>query len=91
MWHRNKSKKKKEIPVRLPLPSHLHREVIEIEPDEDITGAKRTGVETTSILEYEPGKFYVIEYNRPKYALPSLRSVDGFRPLAVCWSRCMKS
>ncbi len=74
-YTRNKSKKKKEIPVRLPLPSHLHREVIEIEPAEDITGAKRIGVETTSILEYEPGKFYVIEYNRPKYALPEDKGI----------------
>ena len=74
-YTRNKQERKKKSPVRLPLPSHLHREVIEIEPDEDITGAKRIGVETTSILEYEPGKFYVIEYNRPKYALPEDKGI----------------
>jgi len=67
---RRKSNKKKGIPVRLPLPSHLHREKIDIEPDFDISRAKRIGVETTELLEYKPGTFYVIQYNRPKYVLP---------------------
>ena len=74
-YKRRKGKKKKDVPVRLPLPSHLHREVIEIEPDEDITGAKRIGVEVTELLEFEPGKFYVVAYNRPKYALPEDKGI----------------
>lgn len=72
---RRKPKKKKKIPVRLPLPSHLHREVIEIEPTEDVTGAKKIGVERTELLEYTPGKFYVIAYDRPKYALPEDKGI----------------
>jgi len=74
-YKRNKSKKKKEVPVRLPLPSHLHREVIEIEPTEDVTGAKKIGVECTELLEYKPGEFYVIQINRPKYALPEEKGI----------------
>jgi transposase len=72
---RRKTKKKKEVPVRLPLPSHLHREKIEIEPDEDVSGAKKIGVEVTELLEYTPGKFYVKQYNRPKYALPEDKGI----------------
>ncbi len=60
---------KKESPVRLPLPSHLHREDHVIEPKEDITEAKKIGEVITEILEYTPGKFYVERYIRPKYAL----------------------
>ncbi len=60
---------KKESPVRLPLPSHLHREDHIIEPNGDITGAKKIGEVITEILEYTPGKFYVEKYIRPKYAL----------------------
>jgi transposase len=69
-YERQKSGKKKKVPVRMPLPSHLPRVKFDIEPGEDITGAKRIGVETTEILEYEPGKFFVKQYNRPKYLLP---------------------
>ncbi len=52
-YTRKKSKaEKKESPVRLPLPSHLHREEHIIEPNEDITGAKKIGEVVTEILEY---------------------------------------
>lgn len=69
-YERQKPGKKKKVPVRMPLPSHLHREKIDIEPEEDVTGAKNIGVEITEILEYNPGTFYVKQYNRPKYLLP---------------------
>jgi transposase len=68
-YKRTKSKQKKETPVRLPLPSHLHRKVHMIEPREDVTGAKKIGEVVTEILEYTPGKFYVEKYVRPKYVL----------------------
>ncbi len=75
-YTRKKSKgKRKESPVRLPLPSHLHREEILIEPDEDVTGAKKIGEVITEILEYTPGKFYVEKYIRPKYALPEDKGI----------------
>jgi transposase len=68
-FKRRKSNRKKESPVRLALPSHLHREEHVIEPDEDVTGAKRIGEVITELLEFTPGKFYVVKYIRPKYAL----------------------
>jgi transposase len=72
---RRKTNGKKEIPVRLPLPSHLHREVIVIEPREDVTGGKKIGEVVTEILEYTPGKFYVEKYVRPKYVLPGDKGI----------------
>jgi len=58
-YTRKKPDKKKGKPARLPLPSHLHREEIVINPRGDISGAKKIGEEITEILEYTPGKFYV--------------------------------
>jgi transposase len=74
-YKRKKTGKKKNNPVRLPLPSHLHREEIVIEPQEDIAGAKKIGEEITEVLDYIPGKFYVEKYIRPKYALEEDRGV----------------
>ncbi len=62
-YERQKPGKKKKVPVRMPLPAHLHREKIDIEPEEDVTGAKKIGVERTELLEYKPGEFYVIQIN----------------------------
>lgn len=69
-YTRNKSDDKKGSAIRLVLPSHLHREEHIIEPEEDITGARKIGEVVTEILEYTPGKFYVERYVRPKYVLP---------------------
>lgn len=70
-YSRKKTKSnKKGAAVRLPLPSHLYREEIVIDPEEDVHGAKRIGEVVTEILEYTPGKFYVEKYVRPKYVLP---------------------
>jgi transposase len=63
-------KEEKQIPVRLPLPAHLPRIEITIEPAEDISGAKKIGENITEILEYTPGKLYVKRFIRPKYVLP---------------------
>jgi transposase len=69
-YTRNKPENKKGSPVRLALPSHLHREEHTIKPAEDITGARKIGEVITEVLEYTPGKFYVEKYIRPKYVLP---------------------
>ena len=53
---------------RMPLPDHLERKEIIIEPLEDITGLIRIGEEVTEQLEIEPGKMFVKKYVRPKYA-----------------------
>lgn len=67
-YTRRKRSKVQTPPVRQPLPSHLPRKEIIIEPPEDVSGMKRIGEEITEELEYEPGKFYVNRYIRPKYA-----------------------
>lgn len=75
-YTRKKSKGQKNgTPVRLLLPSRLHREDKVIEPDEDVTEAKKIGEVITEILEYTPGKFYVEKYIRPKYALPEDKGI----------------
>jgi len=68
---RKKPSNQKKIPVRLPLPSHLRREKHIIEPEEDITGAKKIGEELSEYLEYTEGTFHVVQYKRPKYVLPN--------------------
>ena len=67
---RNKTDNKKGSAIRLALPAHLHREEHIIEPEEDITGARKIGEVVTEVLEYTPGKFYVEKYIRPKYVFP---------------------
>lgn len=55
---------------RMPLPAHLPRVDHVIEPEGDLTGAKKIGEEITEILEYKPGKIYVDRFIRNKYILP---------------------
>lgn len=52
---------------RMKLPAHLRREIITIEPDEDITGYKKIGEEITEELECTPAELYVNRYVRPRY------------------------
>ena len=66
-YTRTKPEEKKQ-PVRQALPAHLHRERIVIEPKEDVTDCKQIGEEITEELEYIPGKLFVKQYVRPKYA-----------------------
>jgi len=60
----------KSHPVRTKLPGDLPREQVVIEPDEDVTGFTIIGKEITEELEYTPGKFFVRQFVRPKYARP---------------------
>jgi len=53
---------------RNPLPAHLPRVEIIIEPTEDVSGMKKIGKEITEQLEFDPGKFFVKQFIRPKYA-----------------------
>lgn len=68
-YTRNKKEQSKTIPTgRMPLPAHLERVEILIEPTENIAGLKRIGEEITEELEYKPGSLFVNKYIRPKYA-----------------------
>jgi transposase len=55
---------------RMKLPATLPREQVIIEPHEDVTGWPRIGEEITEELERIPGKLFVRQYVRPKYAKP---------------------
>lgn len=57
-------------PVREPIPAHLRRVEVVIEPDCIPEGAVRIGEEVTEKLEYIPGEIYVKRTVRPKYAKP---------------------
>lgn len=53
---------------RMKLPADLPRERVVIEPSEDVTGMEKIGEEVTEELERVPGKLFVRQYVRPKYA-----------------------
>ncbi|MCK6612564.1 MAG: IS66 family transposase [Bacteroidia bacterium] len=68
-YTRNKPQQKSQ-PARLPLPADLPRKIIDIEPEEDVTGLKRIGYEITEQLEMINAQFYVKQIRRAKYAKP---------------------
>ncbi|MFA8451959.1 MAG: IS66 family transposase [Bacteroidales bacterium] len=68
IYQRRKPAKKKEKPVRLPLPDDLRREEEIIEPKDIDENWVRIGEEVTEILEHKPGELYVRRIVRPKYA-----------------------
>ncbi len=55
---------------RMKLPASLPREQVIIEPTEDVSGWIKIGEEITEELERIPGKLFVRQYVRPKYARP---------------------
>ncbi len=61
------SLKVKKHPGRTPLPAHLRREEIIIEPQEEVTGLTRLEDEVTEVLEVRAAEFYVKRYVRRKY------------------------
>ncbi len=56
----------KNKPVRGPIPDHLPREVIRLEPEGSTAGMKYIGEEVTEYLEYVPGFTRVVRIVRPK-------------------------
>lgn len=54
------------VPARNPLPAHLERREIILEPGGK-EGLRKLGDEVTEELEYEPGKLFVNRYVRAKY------------------------
>ena len=66
----------KKKPKRLPIPAHLPRTDIIIEPAQDVTGWKKIGELVTEELDYIPAKFHVNRYVRPKYARPKNEAAD---------------
>lgn len=68
-YTRAKKAKKQTPHFRNPLPAHLPRRDIILEPEGvDTSGLKKIGEEITEELEYEEPKLYINRYIRPKYA-----------------------
>ena len=61
------TRKKKKHPGRHPLPEHLPRKEVIIEPEADTTGMKCIGEEVTEVLAKIPAVLFVIRYIRKKY------------------------
>lgn len=61
-------KKRAKGSGRMLLPENLRREIIILEPKEDVSGCKVIGQEITEVLELNPAEFYVKRYVRIKYA-----------------------
>lgn len=61
---------KKAHPGRMALPADLPRQLIVIEPKEDVSNLVKIGEEITEQLDVTPSKFFVRRYVRNKYALP---------------------
>lgn len=75
-YDRKKNQEKKEaVHSRQPLPAHLPRHEVVLEPLNKEEGAKKIGEEVTEVLEYTPGKLYVTRYVRPKYAQPQEKGI----------------
>jgi len=68
-YERNKPKKEKKQPVRMPLPEHLRRETEVIEPEGIDENWIRINEEVTEVLNLKPGELYVRRIVRPVYAL----------------------
>ncbi|WP_414617583.1 transposase [Dyadobacter sp. 32] len=62
------AKKREKGTGRMILPENLRREIIIIEPTEDVTGCTIIGEEVTEVLDLIPAEFYVKRYIRYKYA-----------------------
>jgi len=70
-YMRRKREKTKLTPHgRSPLPAHLPRIEVVIEPEGDLAGCKRIGEEVTETLEYKAAELHVLRTIRPKYAKP---------------------
>ena len=77
-------KKRAKGTSRMTLPENLRREVIIIEPKEDVSDCVKIGEEITEVLDLIPAEFYVKRYVRPKYARPNGAGiVIGYLPERV--------
>lgn len=72
---KKKPKKRAKGTGRMKLPADLRREVIVIEPTEDVSGCKYMGEEVTEVLDLIPAELYVKQYRRRVYSLPNSEGV----------------
>lgn len=69
-------------PGRNPLPDSLRREVVTLQPDEDVSNLKEVGREIKEVLEYQPGELYVKQFVRPEYIKSSADGLTAKRVIA---------
>lgn len=69
---------------RMALPENLRREIIIIEPTEDVSDCVVIGEDITEVLSIVPAEFYVKRYVRRKYARPNGEgTITGMLPERV--------
>ena len=81
--YERKKKVEKKQPNRIPLPDHLPRVEIVLEPEGDLTGLIKINEEVTEILDIIPPKFQVIKLIRPIYADPLAKKQEVDKPILV--------
>ena len=74
--YKRRKRKRKPHPGRAPIPGHLPRRRVVIEPEEDTTGMVKIGEEITTKINWQPAKVEVIDYVRPKYARPEAEQTE---------------
>lgn len=74
---------KKKPPNRIPLPDHLPRVDIVIEPKEDVSGMVKIGEEVTEVLDIIPPQFRVLRLIRSKYAHPLAQKEEVKNPVII--------
>jgi len=74
--YERKVNKAKEPPNRQPLPDHLPRVEIVIEPEGDMSGMKKLPPKITEILDIIPPQFQVIRIVRNQYADPAAQKQE---------------
>jgi transposase len=90
---------KKKVAVRInhqgrnPLPAHLRREVVTLEPSEDVSELSPVGEEVTETLEYKAAEVFVKQTRRPEYIKPSADGTSAKRIIASLpdngFAKCM--
>ena len=69
-------------PGRHPLPQSLRRDVIELQPNEDVAGLSPVDKQVTERLEYQPRELFVKQFVRPEYIKPSEDGLTARRVIA---------
>ena len=67
---------------RNPLPAHIRREEIILEPTQDVTGLTPVGQEISEVLEYKVGELYIKQYIRNEYIKPNEEGTQAARVIA---------
>ncbi len=81
-YEKQQTKLKVHHPGRNPLPDTLRREVITLQPDEDVSNLQPVGQEIKEVLEYQAGELYVKQFVRPEYLKPSEDGLNASRIIA---------